>query len=52
MTIASDLLATDFATLPDLIRAHARERGSSTAIADSQGSIDYATRSIVRSSVA
>lgn len=43
MTIASDLLATDFATLPDLIRAHARERGSSTAIADSQGSIDYAT---------
>ena len=43
MTIASDLLATDFATLPDLIRAHARERGSSTAIADSQGSIDYVT---------
>ncbi|MEG8042884.1 hypothetical protein QP164_09055 [Sphingomonas sp. LR59] len=27
MTTAADMLATGFATLPDLIRAHALERG-------------------------
>ena len=43
MTTAADMLATGFATLPDLIRAHARERGDRTAVADTQGSIDYRT---------
>jgi len=37
------MLATGFATLPDLIRAHALERGDRTAVADAQGSIDYRT---------
>ncbi len=40
---AADLLATDFATLPDLLRAHAAERGSKTAVADDRREIDYAT---------
>jgi acyl-CoA synthetase (AMP-forming)/AMP-acid ligase II len=39
---AADLLATGFATLPDLIRAHATEQGSKTALAALEGSIDYA----------
>jgi acyl-CoA synthetase (AMP-forming)/AMP-acid ligase II len=43
MTTAADMLATGFATLPDLIRAHALERGDRTAVADAQGSIDYRT---------
>jgi acyl-CoA synthetase (AMP-forming)/AMP-acid ligase II len=43
MTTAADMLATGFATLPDLIHAHARERGDRVAVADAQGSIDYAT---------
>ncbi|RZM19427.1 MAG: long-chain fatty acid--CoA ligase, partial [Sphingomonas sp.] len=43
MTTAADMLATGFATLPDLIRAHAVERGDRTAVADAQGSIDYRT---------
>ncbi|KQS49130.1 MULTISPECIES: class I adenylate-forming enzyme family protein [unclassified Sphingomonas] len=43
MTIAADMLATGFATLPDLIRAHALERGDRIAVADAQGSIDYRT---------
>ncbi|MCK8456164.1 class I adenylate-forming enzyme family protein [Sphingomonas faeni] len=43
MTTAADMLATGFATLPDLIHAHALERGDRTAVADSQGSIDYRT---------
>ena len=42
MTTAADLLATDFATLPALIAAHARERGDATAVADDTGSITYA----------
>ncbi len=37
------MLATDFATLPALIAAHARERGTRTAIADDARAIDYAT---------
>ena len=41
MTTAADMLATGFATLPDLIRAHALERGDRVAVADAQGSIDY-----------
>ncbi|QCB42124.1 4-coumarate--CoA ligase [Sphingomonas sp. PAMC26645] len=43
MTTAADMLATGFATLPDLIRAHALERGDRVAVADAQGSIDYRT---------
>ena len=43
MTTALDMLATSFATLPDLIRAHAAERPMRTAIADDDGAIDYAT---------
>jgi acyl-CoA synthetase (AMP-forming)/AMP-acid ligase II len=39
---AADLLATGFATLPDLIRAHATEQGGKTALAALEGSIDYA----------
>lgn len=40
---SADLLASAFATLPDLIRAHASERGSKTALVSAQGTIDYAT---------
>ncbi len=43
MTTAAEMLATGFATLPDLIHVHACERGDRVAVADSQGSIDYAT---------
>jgi acyl-CoA synthetase (AMP-forming)/AMP-acid ligase II len=43
MPTAAALLASDFATLPDLIRTHATERGAKVAIADPNGSIDYAT---------
>ena len=39
---AADFLATDFATLPDLIRAHAQERGDKIALAEAAGEIDYA----------
>jgi len=39
---AEDLLTRDFATLPDLIRAHAVERGDKLAIADPHSTIDYA----------
>ena len=42
MTRAADLLASDFATLPDLIAAHAVERGPRIAIADEDGTISYA----------
>ncbi|HEU0044594.1 class I adenylate-forming enzyme family protein [Sphingomonas sp.] len=43
MTEATDMLAAGFGLLPDLIAAHARERGSKTAIADDMSAIDYAT---------
>jgi acyl-CoA synthetase (AMP-forming)/AMP-acid ligase II len=39
----ADLLASDFATLPDLIRAHASEQGAKLALASGEGAIDYAT---------
>jgi acyl-CoA synthetase (AMP-forming)/AMP-acid ligase II len=39
---AADMLANDFATLPDLIRAHATERGARAALASDAGTIDYA----------
>ncbi|MFA5964201.1 MAG: class I adenylate-forming enzyme family protein [Sphingomonas sp.] len=40
---SATMLASDFATLPDLIRAHARERGDKEALAAKDGAIDYAT---------
>lgn len=40
---ADQMLASEFATLPDLIRAHGRERGDKIAIADEAGKIDYRT---------
>lgn len=39
---AQELLTSDFATLPDIIREHAKERGSKTAVADADGSYNYA----------
>ena len=39
---ADALLTSDFATLPDIIREHARERSSQTAVADAEGSYSYA----------
>lgn len=39
---AAELLASEFATLSDLIRAHAAERPDKVAIADESGSITYA----------
>lgn len=42
MLTALAMLNSDFATLPDLIAAHARERGDRTALADDTGTLDYA----------
>jgi acyl-CoA synthetase (AMP-forming)/AMP-acid ligase II len=39
---ADALLTSDFAALPDIIREHATERGSKTAIADAAGGYTYA----------
>ncbi|MBB4155269.1 acyl-CoA synthetase (AMP-forming)/AMP-acid ligase II [Sphingomonas jinjuensis] len=39
---AADLLASDFATLPQLIAAHAAERGGKTAVADETRTLTYA----------
>ena len=39
---SATMLASDFATLPDLIRAHARERGTKEALVAKDGAIDYA----------
>ncbi len=52
MTIAADMLATGFATLPDLIHAHALERGNRTAVADAQDSVDYRTLDAIMDRVA
>ncbi|WP_174284583.1 class I adenylate-forming enzyme family protein [Sphingomonas bacterium] len=41
MQTASDLLAGDFATLPDLVRAHAARQPDKTAVADDAESIAY-----------
>jgi acyl-CoA synthetase (AMP-forming)/AMP-acid ligase II len=46
------MLATGFATLPDLIHAHALERGDRTAVADAQDSIDYRTLDAMMNRVA
>jgi acyl-CoA synthetase (AMP-forming)/AMP-acid ligase II len=42
MQSAATLLASDFATLPDLIRAHAAERGDKPAILFEDRALDYA----------
>ncbi len=52
MTSSTDLLAADFATLPDLVRAHAAERPDDIAVADpdvriSWGAFDAMVDSIV-----
>ncbi len=52
MTTAAEMLATGFATLPDLIHAHAIERGARVAVADAQGSIDYRTLDMLMNRVA
>jgi acyl-CoA synthetase (AMP-forming)/AMP-acid ligase II len=39
---SATMLASDFATLPDLIRAHAKARGDKEALAAKDGAIDYA----------
>lgn len=39
---AAEMLERDFATLPDLIRAYARERGDRVALAEAGGELDYA----------
>lgn len=41
MSNTSELLASDFATLPDLIRAHAAERPDDRAVADPNGRITW-----------
>ncbi|TPG49660.1 class I adenylate-forming enzyme family protein [Sphingomonas glacialis] len=40
---AAEMLASDFATLPDLIRAHATEQGDKVALAEAGGELDYAS---------
>lgn len=39
---SATMLAGDFATLPDLIRAHAREHGTKEALVAKDGALDYA----------
>nr|WP_295666549.1 class I adenylate-forming enzyme family protein [Sphingomonas sp.] len=39
---AAEMLAGEFATLPDLIRAHARDQGDKIALAEAGGELDYA----------
>jgi acyl-CoA synthetase (AMP-forming)/AMP-acid ligase II len=39
---AADLLGSDFAVLPDLIAAHAREQGDRIALASDAGTLNYA----------
>ncbi|WP_260598523.1 class I adenylate-forming enzyme family protein [Sphingomonas endolithica] len=39
---AAELLASEFATLPELIRAHAREHPDKVAVAEAGGELDYA----------
>ena len=39
---AADLLNSDFATLPDILRVHAIERGDKIAVADADATLTYA----------
>ncbi len=41
MTSSTELLESDFATLPDLVRAHAAERPDDIAVADPDGRISW-----------
>ncbi len=41
MQTAADMLASDFATLPDLIAAHAQEQGDRIALADADRTLGY-----------
>ncbi|NIJ24288.1 class I adenylate-forming enzyme family protein [Sphingomonas japonica] len=43
MPDSAAMLAGDFATLPDLIAAHARERGDKLALVDGEQSLSYAS---------
>ncbi len=49
---AEQMLASEFATLPDLIRAHGLERGTKIAIADETTTIDYAALDVMLDRVA
>ena len=42
MQIAAEILAQPFGTLPELIAAHARERGDKVAIIHGEASLTYA----------
>jgi acyl-CoA synthetase (AMP-forming)/AMP-acid ligase II len=42
MSTAAELLATEFATLPDLMRANARDRPDTIAVADEHAHVSYA----------
>lgn len=42
MSTAAEMLATEFATLPDLIRANARANPDKVAVADGEGRVTYA----------
>ena len=52
MTDADTMLAGDFATLPDLIAAHARARGDRIALIDEAGSLSYAQLDVMMNRVA
>jgi len=39
---AADLLTSDFAALPDILRAHAEEQGDKIAVADANATLTYA----------
>ena len=43
MNTAQDLLASDFATLPQIVAAHAADRPSAVAVTDDETADDYAT---------
>ncbi|HEX8485924.1 class I adenylate-forming enzyme family protein [Sphingomonas sp.] len=52
MFTAQDLLATEFATLSELVAAHALERPRKIAVADDRGAIDYGTLDRVMDQIA
>ena len=52
MMTAADLLAGDFATLPDLLAAHARERPDKVALADERGTLTYAALDLLADRIA
>lgn len=52
MMTAAELLATDFATLPDLIRAHAADRPGRIAITDGTSEVTYAALDVAMDRIA